>query len=107
MNFSVNIHPFAQADYDHIYNYILKRSPQGAARWDEALDAAIFSLKQDPIRYARIHEPVVGKSEYKQKSFTTRRGNRYRLIYVVEGKSVTILRIRGHGQASITPRDLP
>ena len=107
MSYTLFFHPFAQADYDHIYEYILERSPQGAESWDLALDGAIADLGNDPNRHAHIPESVVGRSEYRQAFFRTRRGKRYRLIFVVEGSIVTILRIRGPGQADVTPLDLP
>ncbi len=106
MSFSVYFHPFAQADYDQIYEYIRERSPQGAASWDEAVNQAISSLESDPMRFGLIPEPVKGELEYRQAFFRTRRGKRYRLIFAVEDARVTVLRIRGHGQADVTPGEL-
>lgn len=107
MSYSVYLHPYAEADYNHIYAYIEEHSAQGAENWDLALDQAIKRLKIDPKRYGRIPEQVVSKAEHKQASFRTKRGKPYRLIFMVKGNLVTILRIRGPGQADVTPQDLP
>jgi len=105
--YSTYFHPYAQADYDNIFGFIHAHSPQGAVSWDLALDRAISKLTSDPIRYGRIPETVDSELEHKQISFRTKSGKPYRLIFVVEEKTITVLRIRGPGQADITPEDLP
>lgn len=107
MNYSVNFHPLAQLDYRHIYDYIMERSPDGAQRWDAALDQTIELLRKDPHIYGRIPEPVASDREYKQLLFKTKYGNRYRLVFAIEDDLVTILRIRGPGQTPIDSSEFP
>jgi len=107
VNFTVNFHPLAKADYHAFYHYIAERSPDGAVSWENALDDAISRLEKDPNIYSEIPDLVKGRDKYQQVFFKTRYGDRYRAVYVVDGEHVTVLRIRGKGQQPLGTNDLP
>ncbi len=96
----------AEEDTDAIYLWLAKRSTAGAARWYRAFLDAAASLSENPERCGLAPESAVVGYEVRQHFFKTRHGRKYRLLYVVAGEEVRILRVRGPGQAPVGKTDL-
>ncbi len=96
----------ARRDIDHILEWIGKRSRPGAARWHAALQEAVAGLREDPTRFALAPESEDLGQPVRERLFKTRRGRVYRLLFLVVGSDVRILRVRGPGQAPLTEDEI-
>ncbi len=107
MSYSLNIHPDAEADAEQIASYIGERSLEGMLRWLDAYKWAQERIVKAPLLCSLAHEePILGQG-LRQILFKTPSGKRYRAMFIVDGDQITIVRVRGHGQADVTPEDLP
>lgn len=109
MNFSVQLLPRAAADYRHIFNYIAERSPEGAQRWEIALEACLQRVGSNPLIYGLAPEDEHFDFELRQLLFKTQYGLTYRGLYRIEEaeKQVFVLGICGPGQAPLALDELP
>ncbi len=107
MSYTVRLTTRAAADVRSIFYYIVERSPQGAANWNDAYEAAIERLENRPLLCGLAAENERFDFEMRQILFKTRSGKPYRAVFCIESEEVIVFRVRGHGQAPITPRDLP
>lgn len=96
----------AQTDMDSLVGWIAQRSPKGAERWIEALAAVVADLARNPFEFGLAYEKVFRSDEVREVFFKTAHGNRYRLLFVVVGEEVRILRVRAPGQRSLRLRDI-
>jgi plasmid stabilization system protein ParE len=106
MKFFVKILDRATADSDEIYLWIAKRSRQGAWHWHEAFLAAAASLADDAQQHPIAPELLSFPEEVRELHFKTRRGRRYRLLFVIVGKEVRVVSVRGYGEPPVTIADL-
>lgn len=102
MTFSVRVLPKAADDAEHIFRWIAARSPAGAARWYEAFDAAVASLRTNALHHGFAPENSRLNAAVRETFFKTRRGRKYRLVFTVRESDVFVLRVRGPGQPPIT-----
>ena len=107
MSYHIHLLPDAEEDYQHIFEYIHKQSPQGADNWRQAFRTAYFRLKEDPLFCGLAPESSLLNFELRQIFFRTQSGKRYRAVFRIDGKRVPIYRFRGPGQAPLLPEDLP
>ena len=106
MSFQVEITETAYRDLDQILSWLSERSPVAAARLSTQFDKALSRLESFPLSCGLAHEnPLVGE-ELRHLLFGIRKGRSYRALFVVSGEVVTILRIRGPGQPTVTLEDL-
>ncbi len=96
----------AFADAEVIYRWIAKRSPQGAWQWYKGFLAAVDSLAVDPERHPRAPEFQTSNRDIRELDFKTRRGRKYRMLFMAVGNQVHILSVRGFGQDDVTEADL-
>jgi plasmid stabilization system protein ParE len=96
----------AERDAQQIYDWIKERSPDGALRWWDAYLDACQSLAYNPERNALAPEAQWGDDDVRQALFKTRRGVYYRALYIVSGKEVHVLRVRGPGQPDLLSDEL-
>ena len=101
MTFSVHILRRATSDADAIFHWIAARSPAGAARWYAAFLSAAHDLSNNPFRFGISPESEAIGRDVRHRFFKTRRGRVYRLLFLVVGDEVRILRVRGPGQAPV------
>ena len=101
MTFELRILPRAEKDAQHIFEYIAKHSPGGAARWWEALQHAVGKIIENPDRFGYAPENYLADFDLRQFLFKTRHGRNYRGIFAVIDNEICILRIRGPGQAAL------
>ena len=107
MTYVVRILGRAQADVDHIYLWLKRRSPTGAIAWYTAFLDKFSGLGESATACAQAPETARLGIELRQAFFKTRRGRSYRLLFVITGGEVRILRVRGPGQRPVSRRDLP
>lgn len=106
MSFTVRELPKAKQDKHSIFRWLDERSPAGAAAWLNAYDAFIERLKQGAPSFGEAPENEDCNLDVRQGLFKTRRGRVYRALFFIEGQDVYVLRVRGPGQAPVTPEDI-
>jgi plasmid stabilization system protein ParE len=106
MDYTVRSLPRAEFDAQHIYDWLLARSAQGARNWWAAFGDACDRLKEDPLTCARSLESDALRRDLREALFKTRRGHYYRLVFMVVESEVRILRVRGPGQPVLTEDEL-
>jgi hypothetical protein len=106
MTFTVSELPKAKLDKLHIVQWLVERSPQGAAAWLDAYDQMIERLKVAADTLPLLDENKDLALEVRQILFKTRHGRIYRAVCLVDAGNIYILRVRGPGQAAVTPADL-
>jgi plasmid stabilization system protein ParE len=103
MRFCVLFTAEAEEMARRIRDWIAERSPQGAVSWLDALDQAQALLAQTADQHEMVPESDVFDESLRQLLFKTRRGNRYRALYIIRDTTVYIVAIRGAGQEMISP----
>ena len=106
MTFTVRELPKAKWDKRHIIEWLLRRSPQGAAAWLDAYDQMMKRLQAAANAYPAAYENKSVRLEVKQILFKTKQGRIYRAVFHIDGANVFVLRVRGPGQAPISEDDL-
>jgi toxin ParE1/3/4 len=101
MSLSVRILGRAWSDADAIFDWLAARSPAGAARWYAAFLKATQDLLDNPLRHEFAPESKLIEREIRHRFFKTRRGRVYRLLFVIVGDEIRILRVRGPGQSGV------
>lgn len=106
MRFSVRELRRAKADKRHIFQWLHDQSRAGAIAWLAAYDKMIERLAAQAHTFAAAYESDDLDLDVKEVLFKTRRGRVYRVLFIVEGKEVFVLRVRGPGQASVNVDDI-
>ncbi|MBO0800051.1 MAG: type II toxin-antitoxin system RelE/ParE family toxin [Blastocatellia bacterium] len=103
MTYRVVFTPRARADALEAFRWYAERSPDAAARWYGGLEKAIATLRQNPARHP------VAEEETEQFGITIRRmlyGRRrgvFRILFTIEGDTVTLLYVRHSARGPIEP----
>jgi len=97
MSFRIRTTRQAQADRQECLDYIAARSLDGAVRWLDAYRSAITGLAENPLR-EMAPESADHAEVIRHVLFKTPKGLRYRILFLVRGDTVYILRVRGSGQ---------
>ena len=97
----------ARADVDHIFDWLVHRSVRGAIAWYLALGGAVGQIAASPESFAEAPEAVPLGLPLRQSLFKTRRGRMYRIIFDFTDAEITLLRVRGPGQAPLRQKELP
>ncbi|MBI3467002.1 MAG: type II toxin-antitoxin system RelE/ParE family toxin [Planctomycetes bacterium] len=92
----------AQRDIDEMHRWIAERSPSGANRWYTQFLKLLRSLKANPDAFSVAAETEDFRVPLREALFKTRRGNVYRVLFLIEGDLVRIVTVRGPGQAPVT-----
>jgi plasmid stabilization system protein ParE len=97
----------AQADIDHVYLWLRKRSTAGAVAWYAVLLHTLHELGEGRAAHSVAPESAIFGVDLRQALFKTRHGRMYRLVFVIEDREIRVLRVRGPGQRPLSRRDLP
>jgi len=97
----------ARADVDDIFNWLVRRSIQGAIAWYFAFNRASNQILLSPETFAPAPESLPLRRELRQALFKTRRGRSYRIVFEVFETEIIVLRVRGPGQKPLQRRDVP
>ena len=101
MKYRVVVTARANADAVEAFRWLAERSPTAAARWYAGLEKAVAKLDQNPERHS------IAEDESEQVGFTMRQllhGRRrgvYRLLFSIEGETVTLHFVRHGAQGPI------
>jgi len=101
MTYRLRILPRAEADIEHIFQWLQQRSRQGAAHWYTVFHEAAARLVTNPLGYELARENEFVAHEIRQILFKTPRGRTYRGLFTVTGDEVRLLRVRGPGQRDL------
>lgn len=106
MTRQVRVSTRAADDADRIFVWIAERSWDGARRWYDRYLATLRLLSEDHENCALAPEATDLGIEVRQVVFSTRKGNRYRALFLIRDESIHVLGIRGPGQRDVTRDDL-
>lgn len=101
MRLQVIIEPRAERDIDEAAGWIAVHAPAAAEHWFDAMQSAIQSLADFPVRCPRARECSSARYELRQLVFGRRHG-RYRLIFTIHDGRVHLLHVRHGAKASMT-----
>ncbi|MBI3468669.1 MAG: type II toxin-antitoxin system RelE/ParE family toxin [Planctomycetes bacterium] len=105
MTFEVVIHRLARRDLSESYSYAAARAPQTATRWLERFEQALSALGQNPERCRLAFEKSKTDIELREFLFG-RRPNVFRVVFVIDGHKVRILRILRAQRRFLTRRQI-
>lgn len=103
MSYRVELSARAQQDLDGILTWLHSRSPEGAAAWLARWREVLRDLAENPGQFALAPENEDHPEEIWHVLFKTRRGKKYRAIYVIQDDFVAITYLRGPGQDTVPP----
>lgn len=106
MSYTVTITGPAQDDIRGVVAYIAERSPAGARSWRNALDGCLVRVRTRPESAGMAPESGQFQEAIRQAIFKTRSGRPYRIVFVIRGESVHVLRVRCPGQDLLGPGDI-
>ena len=106
MSFQVRVLARARQDLDEILAYVAERSPQGAARLLGRFQATLTSLEKNPSMSPLAPESEEVHEQVRHVMFRTRAGRTYRILFVLVGDEVRVLRVRGAGQPPVSRTDI-
>jgi toxin ParE1/3/4 len=106
MSFTVRELPKAKQDKRNVFAWLNRHSPRGANAWLDAYDALLERLARNAESFSKAPESGDCALPVRQALFKTPRGRVDRVIFLIELSDVFVLRIRGPGQAPVTPEDL-
>lgn len=97
MRYEVTIHPEAEEELARAYDWILEdsKSAEVAEKWRRGLLAKARTLHVFPERCTRAPEAALLGEDIRQLLYG-KRSRAYRLLFVIQGRSVVVIRIR-HG----------
>jgi plasmid stabilization system protein ParE len=96
MRYRVLIHPDAEKELREAYDWLCEESPTAAERWRKGLLRKVRSLASFPERCPIAPEAEKLGEDMRQLLYGRRQSSRYRLLFIVEGSTVTVLHVR-HG----------
>jgi len=88
-----------------IVDRLLAKAVSAAANWIEIYEQALGTLAEQPERHALSLEAKRLRMPIRDLLFRTSQGHRYRLVFLVVGDEVRVLRIRAPGQPSLRKKD--
>ena len=106
MSLLVKFSQRAKRDIHEIQTWIKSRSTKGAATWLSAIEKSIQHLSVFAASSATAPEADDPGIDLKQRMFKTRRGNSYRLLFIIRAETVHILVVRGMGQDLLHDEDI-
>ena len=103
MAYRVRLADPAKLDADHIYEWVVERSPLHGPEWFNGLLQALGSLSENPQRCPLAPESRELGEDIRQLIYGKRRG-RYRILYRIRGDEVEVLHIRHGAQEELRRR---
>ena len=107
MKFDVILSRRAERDLDHILEYLVSRSSQGAATWLTRWDEVLAELSESADQRSLAPENDDHPEEIRHVEFKTRRGKKYRAIFEIREEAVWIAHLLGPGQNVVRDYESP
>jgi plasmid stabilization system protein ParE len=105
MTFRVVLQRLAIQDLDEAYQWAARNAPRTAARWLDRFQAALATLAENPRRCSLARENAKVDVKLRQYLFG-RRPHVYRSIFLIDGDTVRVLRIRRTERRPLTRRQI-
>ena len=105
MRFRVVIQPPAKLDIEAAYLYLREFSVGAANKWLNGIEKAIRSLEMWPRRFGLARESREFPEEIRQLIYGKRSG-RYRILYVIRGRTVHVLHVRHGARRTLGPDEV-
>lgn len=90
----------ALVDAGEAYFWINEQSEAAALRWYEGLLKAFRSLERNPLRCPLAPESAFFEEEIRQLIY-----GKYRILFIIEGEAVFVLRVRHGAREHLKPDD--
>lgn len=90
----------ALVDAGEAYFWINEGSAEAALRWYEGLMKAFRSLEKNPLRCPLAPESAFFEEEIRQLGY-----GKYRILFIVEGETVFVLRVRHGAREYLKPEE--
>jgi plasmid stabilization system protein ParE len=100
--YRVILQPEAYEGMESAYDYIEQQSPDSAHHWAVGIMDAINALETFPTRCALAPENEFFQQEIRQLFYGKGRGV-YRILFTIQGDTVSVLHIRYGAQATLKP----
>lgn len=107
MSFKVILLEQAEADVDHILDWLCQRSVAGAMTWDQCWNQVLKRLAEFADGQGIAPEDADHESRIQDVPFKTRYGGTYRALFTIRDDKVYVLAVRGPGQDLVPPDELP
>jgi plasmid stabilization system protein ParE len=105
MLYEVVLQRLAVKDLDLAYSWAAKNAPATALAWFERFQSAIRSLAHNPKRCIVAQESRRAGVEIRELHFG-RRPNVFRVLFLIDGQIVRVLRIRRAQRRRLTKREI-
>src|SRR5205085_5374976 len=99
MSYQVIIQPRAEKDIRQALRWMTHHSPKQATLWYFDIRQAIDSLQDSPARCSFAPERKTFGLDIRQLLF-----DQYRILFVIEDVTVSVLRVRHRAQDTLKPR---
>lgn len=106
MRFRVFLTTSAKQNVRGVLRWIQERSRSGAEAWYRRWQRVLKDLGESADTYGAAPEDDDHDESIRQVVFKTRRGLPYRALFVVRGKDVFVLHVRGPGQDLMSPDEI-
>jgi plasmid stabilization system protein ParE len=104
MRYRVVITDPADRNFREHFQWIMERSPQGAATWRARIIEAVKSLETSPERHPLARESAAFPVEIRC-LLSGKNRSTFRILYQIKGEEVRILAIRRPAQDFMKPED--
>jgi plasmid stabilization system protein ParE len=106
MIFTVDVTERAERDVSSVLQWLRERSPRGAANWLNRYHHALRTLRANADGFGLAPEADEPGEDLREITFKTRHGNAYRIVFIIRGEIVHVLRVRSTAQALLTSDEL-
>lgn len=105
MRYQVILQRQAETDLEDAYQYAVANAPQAALRWLDRFQTALATLSHNPQRCSLARENAKVDIELREFLFG-RKPYVFRVLYMIDGESVRILRILRAQRRFLTRRQI-
>lgn len=106
MAFRVELSRRAEQDLRTIVGWLSSLSITGAKTWLDRWDELLIDLESKADTCSPAPESSEDRETLFQEIFKTRKGKKYRVLFVMRNDQVLITNIRGPGQDLLEPEDV-
>lgn len=106
MTYQVHLTYRAERDVDRILQWLSERSAQGATTWDRRWQQVLGDLRTSAAKYDLAPENEDHDEQIRHVTFKTRRGKKYRAIFVIRGDLALVTHVRGPGQDLVSSDEI-
>lgn len=106
MSLPIAVSQRAKRDVQKIWEWIAARSSSGADSWLTAFEECLSCLQDSASASMLAPESEDLGVELRQRLFKTRRGNTYRLVFMIQARVIYVVAVRGTGQDLLRSDDI-